>query len=105
MTLGSLLIGIAVTLVVVAYLARPFRAERRSVDAQIEAWVAEARRASTASPPASSSEASSSEAGSSEAASALPAAASDDEINFCPQCGRKVAPDHRFCPGCGYQLR
>jgi NADH pyrophosphatase NudC (nudix superfamily) len=100
MTLGSLLIGIAVTLVVVAYLARPFRAERRSVDAQIEAWVAEARRASTASPPASSSEASSSEA-----ASALPAAASDDEINFCPQCGRKVAPDHRFCPGCGYQLR
>jgi membrane protease subunit (stomatin/prohibitin family) len=100
MTLGAVLIGIAVALVVVAYLARPFREERQSAGAQIEAWVAEARRASEEAPssPAEPS------APTVEAAQPSPSTASD-EVNFCPQCGRKVAPDHRFCPGCGYSLR
>ncbi len=91
MTLGAVLIGIAVALVVVAYLARPFREERRSAEAQIEAWVAEARRSSREAPPT--------------AAEPAPPSTPSDEVNFCPQCGRKVAPDHRFCPGCGYSLR
>jgi hypothetical protein len=26
------------------------------------------------------------------------------QINFCPQCGKKVAPNNRFCQGCGMNL-
>jgi ribosomal protein L32 len=26
------------------------------------------------------------------------------QINFCPQCGKKVAPRDRFCQGCGMNL-
>jgi hypothetical protein len=25
-------------------------------------------------------------------------------IQFCPQCGRRVEPDERFCAGCGHKL-
>jgi len=28
----------------------------------------------------------------------------DEPVNFCPYCGRRVAPDHVFCPRCGRQL-
>lgn len=26
------------------------------------------------------------------------------KVNFCPQCGRKVAPKNKFCQGCGVRL-
>jgi len=26
------------------------------------------------------------------------------QINFCPQCGRKAAPNKNFCQGCGMRL-
>jgi hypothetical protein len=26
------------------------------------------------------------------------------QINFCPHCGRKVAPKNNFCQGCGMKL-
>jgi NADH pyrophosphatase NudC (nudix superfamily) len=25
-------------------------------------------------------------------------------VQFCPQCGRRVEPDERFCAGCGHKL-
>ncbi len=28
-----------------------------------------------------------------------------EEINFCPQCGRKIDPENNFCTGCGMRLR
>jgi hypothetical protein len=28
----------------------------------------------------------------------------DEDINFCPYCGRRIEPDHLFCPKCGRQL-
>ncbi len=82
MEIGAILIGIALTVIVGAYLARPFRAG--NVDDQvIETWVSRARNESGDVP------------GSEESAA----------VNFCPQCGRRVAPDDRFCAGCGRQLR
>lgn len=78
MSLGAILVGVAIAAVTMAYIARPFRAATPDVAALIEAWV----RAVAAAAPA----------------------AARAEVNFCPQCGRRVAPDHRFCPGCGKRL-
>ena len=88
MSIGSVLVGIAVTLIVGAYLARPFRivavGERANLDQDIETWVARARSRGT-------------EAGSAEV--------DTEPVNFCFNCGRRVGPVDRFCPGCGTQLK
>ncbi len=83
MSVGSILVGVGVLLVVAAYLARPFRAQgAASVERTIEAWVAEAR-----------------------AARPSPAAEEGEAALFCSQCGRRAAPDDRFCARCGARLR
>jgi hypothetical protein len=88
MSIGSVLVGIAVALIVGACLARPFRTvvvgEKASLDRDIEAWVAQARSRGT-------------ESGSVEVDTAEP-------MSFCFQCGRRVVPGDRFCPGCGTRL-
>ena len=80
---GSILVGLALSLVVVAYLARPFRPVRAKVDLDraIEVWLARGQ----VERPAALKE---------EAATA----------DFCPQCGRRAGPDDRFCAGCGRPL-
>ena len=83
MSLGAILVGLAIAGVTIAYIARPFRAAAAraaapDVDRLIETWVRTIA------------------AGSSSTART--------GVNFCPQCGRQVAPDHRFCPGCGERL-
>ena len=88
MSIGSVLVGVAVALVVGAYLARPFRVVSVSADANlerdIEAWVAQARSQGTG----------------------ISSAEADSEpVNFCFECGRRVGPDDRFCAGCGTRLR
>lgn len=86
------MIGVALAAVVAAYLAHPFRKTGDSIDTDrsIEMWVeqVEVRREEPMStkPTPQSTEAT-------------------EEINFCPQCGRKVGPDDHFCAGCGKQLR
>lgn len=88
MSIGSVLVGIAVVLIVGAYLARPFRTvtvgEGANLDRDIEAWVAQARPRET-------------EIGSVEVDA-------EEPMNFCFQCGRRVVPGDRFCAGCGTQL-
>lgn len=92
MSIGAVLVGVAFLVVVVAYLARPFRAvlmaDDGDIDRLIEAWVAQARSGERA--PASAE---------------ARAGTETEAINFCPQCGRHVASDDRFCAGCGTQLR
>lgn len=86
MSWGSLLVALAVTLVVVAYVSRPFKRRAVDWDRVVEAWVREAREQQEARAPAATS----------------PDAAPDGS---CPACGQRVAPEHRFCPGCGQPLR
>ncbi|MBC7228489.1 MAG: zinc ribbon domain-containing protein [Thermoflexales bacterium] len=86
MSFGSLLIGLALALIVGAWLARPFR-RAGDPDRAIEHWVAQAR-AARREPPA--------------AAEASP---EEEEIRFCPRCGRRVGPEDRFCARCGAPLR
>ena len=88
MSIGSALVGVALVLVVGAYLARPFRRAEVDLERAIEAWVAQVRAE-----------------GQRLALSGLEGSRGAEEaVNFCPQCGRRVIPDHRFCPGCGTRL-
>jgi len=84
MSLGSVLIAVAVGLVVAAYLARPFRVPREDADWDrvIEAWVAQVR--AEGEPVARMTE--------------------PPSVGHCPQCGRRVRPGDRFCARCGAQL-
>lgn len=78
MSAGAVLVAIAVAIVVGAYVARPFRGPFGRGDRAIERWVARARvrlRSERSDAPA-----------------------------FCPECGRPVRPDDRFCSACGAQL-
>ncbi|HEY75065.1 MAG TPA: zinc ribbon domain-containing protein [Thermoflexia bacterium] len=89
MGIGSILVGVALALLVGAYLARPFRQPEAEFDRAIEHWVAQARAALQAG----------------EVAAAPAATAAEEPVNFCPQCGRRVGTDDRFCAGCGRPLR
>jgi tRNA(Ile2) C34 agmatinyltransferase TiaS len=86
MSIGSILVGIAVAMVVVAYLARPFRRARANVhpDREIEAGVAQLRA---------------------EMEKAQGDTAAEERTACCPQCGRRAGPGDRFCARCGTQLQ
>ena len=100
MSIGSILVGIAVLAVVVAYLARPFRpADSASIDRTIETWVRQVQDEELDP----SERAQEEHAGDGMApAGAEPAARS---VNYCSQCGQRVASDDRFCSSCGARLR
>jgi hypothetical protein len=82
MSLGTILVGIAVALVVATYLARPFRKGGADIDRAIETWVAQVR--AEGRPRDDKPEA--------------------ESLSYCPQCGLRVRPDDRFCSGCGTPL-
>jgi hypothetical protein len=95
MTIGALLIGLAVAILAVSYITRPFQDDKRGdLEQTIDQWVAQASARPTTK----------------KAEPTLPepkptVEADEAPINFCPQCGRRVSPDHQFCPGCGTKLR
>jgi hypothetical protein len=74
-SVGSVLVGVGIALVVAAYLARPFRVRRSGADLDrvVEIWVGQVR-------------------------------ATGDEARHCTQCGRRAGRDDRFCAGCGARL-
>ncbi len=84
-SLPSIMIGIAATWLVIAYVVQPFRKKKAISDHTIEAWVSEIQADSTAT-------------------KSIVPPVPDKSIHHCPQCGRRVEADHRFCPGCGTQL-
>ena len=75
MSVGSVLVGVGIALVVAAYLARPFRVGRGGVDLDraIETWVGQVR-------------------------------AMGGRARYCTRCGRRAGRDDRFCAGCGARL-
>lgn len=92
MSIGSILVGVALILGLGAYLAQPFRRGRVDLDRAIETWVSRVRV---------------DEGGGDAEAFAVEGAlagASEEATNYCPQCGRRVGPDDRFCAGCGKPL-
>jgi hypothetical protein len=95
MSIGAVLVGIGALAVVVAYVARPFRSATggAGLDRAIEAWVAQARNEEAVDERAGAHE------GHEKGVDGEPPV-----VNFCPQCGRQVAPDDRFCAGCGTRL-
>ena len=92
MSVGTILVGIASLLVLVAYVARPFRTAADGADPEkaIEFWVAQIREEQEVA------------LGTEEPAGPrFPG----DRINYCPECGRRVTSGDRFCSGCGTRLR
>jgi len=78
MGVGSILVGIALALVVGAYLARPFRSARAGLelDRTIEAWVAQVRGGGGV----------------------------EEAAGYCPPCGTRRRPGEVFCARCGRRL-
>ena len=74
-SVGSVLVGVGIALVVATFLARPFRVTRSGADLDraIEIWVEQVR-------------------------------AMGDRTRHCTQCGRRAGQDDRFCAGCGARL-
>jgi hypothetical protein len=91
MSIGTVLVGVAFFVVLVAYVGRPFRPATGGVDPEnaIESWVARVREEDELKP------------GAVERASL---GSSEDAINYCRECGRRVSADDRFCSGCGTRL-
>jgi len=122
MSLGTILVSVAALILVAAYVARPFRSVRVDGDRVIDTWVRQVRSDSVAvddrSEPVGVEGAVIAQrdadlpvsqlprAAGARAAGAVPVGAidRDEPVNFCPYCGRRVAPDHVFCRGCGRQL-
>lgn len=118
MTLGTILVSLAILLGVGAYVAWPFRRTDpdADIDRLVEAWVKRAQSplptvtaaqpmADEAEPPAEPAEARRLNPPAVGVASVMDVPVRSEEvINFCPYCGRKVQPDHAFCPKCGRQL-
>ena len=67
MDIGSIVVGVAVALVVGAYLARPFRTTEADLDQSIDAWGTQVRA---------------------EGAAARLTDRRPEPMNFCPQCGK-----------------
>ncbi len=97
MSLGSILVGLAFTIVAIVYIAQPFRKVSVNLDQVIESWIQSVRKNESSRAPI--------ETPVSRPVEFIEAPPIEDQtINFCPQCGRCVEPDHRFCPGCGTKL-
>jgi len=120
MSLGSIFIGLAIAVIVIAYIVRPFRAASGAAasrtDKLIEAWV---RAAPVATPavqnvvvepqgdifaPAVKTVVTPPVAPVPVAVPRTVQSAPTGDVNFCPQCGRRVTAEYRFCPGCGALL-
>jgi rRNA maturation endonuclease Nob1 len=130
MSIGALLIGLAALILTIAYIAAPFRQVSRQpeLDAQIEAWVADARKSSGALEQTEATAVNSTATAVNLTATAVnptatavnttatavnlttpvgdrpPPALVDKPANYCHQCGEPVQPDHRFCRNCGARL-
>ncbi len=89
MSIGSILVGIALALVTGTYVARPFRTATVDLDRAIETWVTEVRAEGRRSGGAEERESEETEGA----------------INYCPKCGRRVGYDDHFCAGCGVPLQ
>jgi hypothetical protein len=72
MHIGSILVVLAISLFLVAYISQPFQSESADLRAVIEQRVAEIRQRSSVEKP-----------------------------RFCTQCGHQLNPDDRFCGQCG----
>ena len=109
MSIGAVLVGIAALAVVAAYLARPFRpAATMGANRMIEAWVSQVQTEDFGGERDLAEQTQPAETLSRTLVRASdPARALEDDqaVDYCPQCGRRVHEDDRFCSGCGTQLR
>ena len=76
MQIGTLLVVLALSMVLAAYILRPFQADEKDIEAAIEGRIAELRQTDQNRP----------------------------QAQFCTQCGHVLGPDDRFCAQCGHPV-
>lgn len=76
MQIGTILITLALSMALAAYILRPFQTETDDIETAIEERVAGLRQA----------------------------ALGKSEAQFCTQCGHRLGPDDRFCAQCGHPV-
>jgi len=115
MGLGSIMVGVAVLIVLVAFVASPFRSSGQDVDGLIERWVADARKPARRpsedhARPVARRDSDVDDApdddvrDEDDAIPVIPVAADGAAGHFCHNCGRRVKPEYRFCRNCGARL-
>jgi len=83
MSLGTILIGIAILLMLVAYITQPFHEIGTRQEDTIEVWVKQMREEGQNT--------------------THPTPSSDIKVT-CPNCGEPIQKGHHFCPQCGAPL-
>ncbi len=105
MSVGAILMGIAVLAVVVAYLARPFRPTTGAgIDQVIETWVEQVQAEELESRRRPGLVEDGRPEHAEEGAKPTEVETAVRAINYCPQCGQRVDSGDRFCSGCGTRL-
>ncbi len=74
--IGTILVTLALSMALAAYILRPFQAETDDIETAIEERVAELRQEDP----------------------------DEAQAQFCTQCGRRLGPDDRFCAQCGHPV-
>lgn len=102
MSAGAVLAGVGVLMVLVAYVARPFRETARdeTLDRLVEAWVAQVEEEQGVLQQSAGTD-QGARAGGHQKRSGSP---TDGGVKTCSHCGRRVSEDDRYCSGCGYRL-
>jgi hypothetical protein len=72
MHIGSLLVILAISIFLVAFISQPFQSKPADIKSLIEQRVAEIRKRS-----------------------------GEQETGFCTKCGHRLNPDDKFCAQCG----
>ncbi|MCB2202666.1 zinc ribbon domain-containing protein [bacterium] len=75
MNIGSILIVLALSILLVAYIAHPFQTNEADLDQSIEQEIARLRK--------------------------VKAYENNADPQYCSQCGHRLNPDDRFCAQCG----
>jgi uncharacterized OB-fold protein len=76
MHIGTILVTLALSLFLAAYISQPFQSDTKDSEAVIESRVAEIRKGKRG----------------------------ELKARFCTQCGHKLGPEDRFCAHCGYPV-
>ncbi len=102
MSIEAILAAVGVAIVVIAYVVRPFRevSDQNAFDRAIEAWIVELSADAGALEPGGDDR----DSGTARQIQYESASPEGGVINYCAQCGRRVASKDRYCSGCGYRL-
>jgi len=76
MHIGTILVTLALTLFIAAYISKPLQSDKKDLEEIIESRVTETRKNKK----------------------------EEHQVQFCTQCGHKLGPEDRCCAQCGHPV-